>query len=254
MPIQALFDNPDAAVALADALREALLVETPDRHIALTNAAFHSLFGIPVPPAALRGVDCAVAATGSAQLFADPVAFGARIDQILASRAPVHGERLAMADGRTVSRDFLPLANGGIMWVYREVEAPPALDLGPLGAAVAALPPGPATAAVQGELRRLLGEAAAVLPDDLDPDVRELLPMFLEGRRTDLAALRAAEGLDVALRIGHQLKGTGATFGLPALGDLGHKLEVAAKAEDPQAVADLVDQLADLLDRIDAAL
>ncbi|MBI3789493.1 MAG: PAS-domain containing protein [Gemmatimonadetes bacterium] len=122
---------PEAALAqlaaLVGSLREAVLVEDEQRRVLLTNAEFCRLFGIPAPPAALVGMDCAAAAEQSAQLFADPRDFLARVDAILAARQTVAGEELALADGRTFERDFIPTLEGspggGHLWVYRDITA-----------------------------------------------------------------------------------------------------------------------------------
>ena len=101
-----------AAERLAVLIREspnAILVETADRRVQLTNQAFCDLFGIPAPPEALVGMDCAGAAEQSAPLFADPEAFLVRVGRVLAERQMVTGEVLEMADGRVVERDYVPV-------------------------------------------------------------------------------------------------------------------------------------------------
>ncbi|MBI4820944.1 MAG: Hpt domain-containing protein [Deltaproteobacteria bacterium] len=70
---------------------------------------------------------------------------------------------------------------------------------------------------------------------DFDPDLVDLLPAFLERTRNAIAA--SFDGDFAATRkVGHNLKGTAATFGFPRLGDLGHQLEAAAQALDESAV------------------
>lgn len=44
--------------------------------------------------------------------------------------------------------------------------------------------------------------------------------------------------------IGHRLKGNGASFGFPELGDLGARLEEGAKDQDRRSCSALIDELA----------
>ncbi|OZC01556.1 PAS domain S-box protein [Rubricoccus marinus] len=103
----------------------AVLVENAERHVTLANQSFCTLFGIPAPPEALVGMDCAVAAEETAQLFADPQAFLDGVDRLLAARETVTAEPLALADGRILERDYVPiLLDGdyeGHLWEYRDV-------------------------------------------------------------------------------------------------------------------------------------
>lgn len=110
---------------LIDSLHMAVLLEDERRHVALTNQAFCDIFAIPVAPADLVGADCAAAAQQSKLLAADPDAFLARIDEILAAREAVQGEEVEFADGRVFERDYTPILidreHGGHLWGYHDV-------------------------------------------------------------------------------------------------------------------------------------
>ncbi|PAP81016.1 hypothetical protein B1759_06570 [Rubrivirga sp. SAORIC476] len=117
-----------AAERLAALIRTspaAVLVETADRRVTLANQTFCDLFGIPAPPDALVGMDCAAAADESAALFADPPAFLANVDRLLDARERVTSEVLEMADGRMLERDYVPIlldgTYAGHLWEYRDV-------------------------------------------------------------------------------------------------------------------------------------
>lgn len=103
----------------------AILVEDADRRVTLANQAFCDLFGIPAPPEAIIGMDCAAAAEQSATLFAEPVAFIEGVDRLLADQVPVISEPLELADGRMLERDYVPVlldgAYAGHLWTYRDV-------------------------------------------------------------------------------------------------------------------------------------
>ena len=111
--------------ALLRSSPNATLVETADRRVTLANQAFCDLFGIPAPPEALVGMDCAEAAEQTAALFADPAAFLDGVDALLAGRETATGEFIELADGRALERDYVPIIldgdYAGHLWEYRDV-------------------------------------------------------------------------------------------------------------------------------------
>lgn len=70
--------------------------------------------------------------------------------------------------------------------------------------------------------------------------MREFAGQFIEARREEVACIPGwlAEGqLDRVVRLGHQIKGTATTFGLPEIGAAGARLEAAARAGDLDAAS-----------------
>lgn len=68
-------------------------------------------------------------------------------------------------------------------------------------------------------------------PFDLSDDIRELMGLYLEARRADLARLEAALAagdLATARAVGHAFKGSSAPFGFAEAGRIGAELEEAA--------------------------
>lgn len=66
----------------------------------------------------------------------------------------------------------------------------------------------------------------------------EMRAKYIERRKRDLDELRqamAADNLEPFQRIGHQLKGNGATYGYDELGELGRRME---EAGDQKNLAD----------------
>ncbi len=89
---------------------------------------------------------------------------------------------------------------------------------------------------------------------EVDPDLLELIPGFIERKRQDLYALTAAlERLDYQMlrSIGHKIKGEGAGFGFDAVSEIGQALEDAARARDTDAAHRQVRALSDYLDCIE---
>ena len=88
----------------------------------------------------------------------------------------------------------------------------------------------------------------------VDSDLAEIVPPYIENRRADVADLEVAlqgphvlegvetgpAGLERARMVGHQLKGSGRSFGLDELSRLGALLELAAKENDLEAARAIV--------------
>ena len=111
--------------ALVGDLNDAVLMETPDRKVALTNQAFCDMFLVPAPPQALVGGDCVEAARSMGPLLGDVDVFLRRVDELITDWRTVTGERVQLTDGRLLERDFLPVTHADgtreIAWVYRDV-------------------------------------------------------------------------------------------------------------------------------------
>lgn len=91
----------------------------------------------------------------------------------------------------------------------------------------------------------------------VDPDLADLIPLFLESRRADLAALRRALAVGdfQAIRaVGHSMKGAGAAYGFDAVTDIGAALEVAALGGQAEAVRHQLDLLEEYLVRVQIVL
>ncbi len=95
--------------------------------------------------------------------------------------------------------------------------------------------------------------AAGAIRLALDESLRDLAPGYLENRRADaarLAAALAAGDWDTLRVVGHNIKGTGAGYGFPAISEMGAALESAAKARDAVGAAGCVDGLARYLSAV----
>ncbi len=85
-------------------------------------------------------------------------------------------------------------------------------------------------------------------------DLADLIPDYLEWRRRDLQALHAAlanDDLETVQKIGHRIKGTGASYGFPPLTEWGRALEMAARAGQRDAVERSLAELTDYLERVE---
>ena len=110
-----------------DALPIAALLEDEHRSVLLTNEAFVELFEIPVPPDELTGHSLEELRPVLSLRFGDPTRDPSpeRLERILAGRKTVLGDRIPLADGRVLERDYVPVpVEGevrGHLWLFRDV-------------------------------------------------------------------------------------------------------------------------------------
>jgi hypothetical protein len=90
-------------------------------------------------------------------------------------------------------------------------------------------------------------------PSAIDPAIQELVPNFLANRKRDVGLSRtalASANFNELRRIGHNLKGTGPTYGFPTLGALGARIESAAKAGNAELLEQSINELERLLSEL----
>jgi HPt (histidine-containing phosphotransfer) domain-containing protein len=88
----------------------------------------------------------------------------------------------------------------------------------------------------------------------VDRDLAELIPGFMDNRRNDIAAMRAAleQGDHETVRsLAHCLKGCGMGYGFDAITEIGAALEQAANAKNRREIERWLDWLAQYLTRVE---
>jgi signal transduction histidine kinase/DNA-binding response OmpR family regulator len=88
----------------------------------------------------------------------------------------------------------------------------------------------------------------------IDAGLKEIIPWYLETRRTDLHASTtalAAGDYDRVRTLGHNLRGTGAGYGFPKLSEIGEAIESAAQKADAAAIETHLRELANYLDEVE---
>lgn len=89
---------------------------------------------------------------------------------------------------------------------------------------------------------------------EVDPDLEDLIPGFLENRKADVeklqAELKAGEFANIQ-SIGHSIKGVGGGYGFERMSELGAAIEMAAKTKDSDQLQDNIMQLNDYLQRVE---
>lgn len=82
--------------------------------------------------------------------------------------------------------------------------------------------------------------------DIADPFARKLMAQYLANRQEDLQKLRDAVTRDdfEAVRLtGHNMHGSGSSYGLDRISELGRDLETAAIEHDKPAISELISAL-----------
>ena len=88
---------------------------------------------------------------------------------------------------------------------------------------------------------------------EVDADLEDLIPLFLETRQKDIAGLASglAAGNFNALRlIGHSMKGAGGGYGFDRVSEIGALIEDAALAGDAASIKAQMETLRDYLQRV----
>ena len=100
-------------------------------------------------------------------------------------------------------------------------------------------------------------EPPASVTLDIDPFLADLVPGYVREQRRQMADLRrlVTDGdMDRLKRIAHNLKGTGASYGIPDVTRLGRALEAAGQQGDALVVSALIEELDALLARVQVQL
>ncbi len=87
----------------------------------------------------------------------------------------------------------------------------------------------------------------------IDKDLEDLIPGFLENRKKDLTVLKSwaaqSQFAEVA-KIAHRLKGTSGGYGFAEMSEIGFELETASKAENLSLVHQALERLGTHLNEI----
>lgn len=88
----------------------------------------------------------------------------------------------------------------------------------------------------------------------IDPDLRDLIPGFLQNRRQDIQTLQEAltiGNFDTIRTLGHRMRGDGGGYGFHMISEIGHALEKAALEKNSDEITARVQELGTYLDRIE---
>ena len=89
---------------------------------------------------------------------------------------------------------------------------------------------------------------------EVDVDLEDLIPGFLERRQQDLLSLQLALDQKDFKNIGqqaHTLKGVGGGYGFDAISCISREMQLAAENSDTEEIADKIKELADYLSHVE---
>jgi PAS domain S-box-containing protein len=89
---------------------------------------------------------------------------------------------------------------------------------------------------------------------EVDPDIVDLIPRFLENVRRDLFSIKDLLGrneFDQIRVLSHNMKGNGLGYGFHQISEIGEKMEAGANRKDERALQQLIDQLEQYLSRVE---
>lgn len=87
----------------------------------------------------------------------------------------------------------------------------------------------------------------------VDPDLRELIPGYLQNRHKDIKTINAAlkdSDLKKIRTLGHSMKGSGGGYGFMPISVIGAAIELAAKEKAPDRILSHLDELKSYLNNV----
>ncbi|HEX7673323.1 MAG TPA: Hpt domain-containing protein [Bdellovibrio sp.] len=81
---------------------------------------------------------------------------------------------------------------------------------------------------------------------EIDADLQDLIPQFLENRKKDIASLQALidqKDLVAIAALAHKIKGAAAGYGFADLSSMAAEIEIAAKASDVNPLSGIVSNM-----------
>lgn len=88
----------------------------------------------------------------------------------------------------------------------------------------------------------------------IDKDIKDLIPDFIEARRNDfqrLPGLVAQKNYEQMITIGHGMRGSGGGYGFDEITRIGGVIEDAARCQNDQKILEMVKDLESYLSRIE---
>lgn len=88
----------------------------------------------------------------------------------------------------------------------------------------------------------------------IDPDLKELIPGYLENRRKDIREILRSldqENMRPIQLLGHSMKGSGGGYGFDFISEIGRAIEAAAKEKSGKNIKGYITKLENFLDRVE---
>jgi len=123
--LEALRSTTSRLSSLLDHLLVGVLMTDEDMRVIVANRALADLFRLSIGPEELIGQRVSPLPDLYRRLYRDPDADEGRFEQVHADHSLVVGERIELADGRTLSRSFVPIfvehEYRGHLWLFHDL-------------------------------------------------------------------------------------------------------------------------------------
>lgn len=89
---------------------------------------------------------------------------------------------------------------------------------------------------------------------EVDADLQDLIPQFLENRKKDLETLKnlvEKKDIEALAALAHKIKGAAAGYGFTTLSHYAAQIEVAAKKNEFAPIPDLVNEMKTHFDNVE---
>lgn len=100
-----------------------------------------------------------------------------------------------------------------------------------------------------------MGKSEEKITVRIDPDIKELIPNYLNNRHKDVQSILAAldkKDFDAIHILGHSMKGSGEGYGFNLITQIGSALEEAGLGKNPGKIKKSIDELSNYLGRVEA--
>lgn len=81
---------------------------------------------------------------------------------------------------------------------------------------------------------------------EIDADLQDLIPQFLENRKKDIETLEklvSEKNIEAIAQLAHKIKGAAAGYGFNELSDIAGQMEILAKKNEDAPLSDLVKKM-----------
>jgi HPt (histidine-containing phosphotransfer) domain-containing protein len=89
---------------------------------------------------------------------------------------------------------------------------------------------------------------------EVDSDLEELIPGYLQNRKKDIEAVKEAlnnKDFELIQRMGHTMKGSGGGYGFDFISAIGLSMEEGANETCVEKIQEALNDLCDFLERVD---
>jgi len=89
---------------------------------------------------------------------------------------------------------------------------------------------------------------------DIDVDLEDLIPDFLQNKRNEIGIIRASlneDDFENIARIAHKIKGSGGGYGFTEMSKIAQMIEVSTKAKNKEEISNLLDRFIYYMDNLE---